>query len=202
MSRSRDAAHFQRLYDASPDPWGFRSSEYERAKYRRTIAALEGRRFLSGFEVGCSIGVLTRQLADRCDALLAVDLVETPLLAAETACTDVPWVRFQRMQVPHEWPDATFDLIVLSEVLYFLTPADIAATVDRVEATLAPKGIVLLVNWLGRSGDPCTGDQAATHFIERSRQWLFPQLQWRGHRYRLDLLLREPNLWISRRANC
>jgi predicted TPR repeat methyltransferase len=148
---SRDAAHFRRIYDADPDPWRFRTSVYEQAKYRRTVASLGDRRFRSGFEAGCSIGVLTRLLADRCDRLLAVDIVEAPLSVARKACADQPWVRFEQKRVPDEWPDECFDLIVLSEVLYFLSPTDIAKVADRVCATLDAKGVVLLVNWRGRS---------------------------------------------------
>lgn len=187
---TRDAAHFQHLYAASPDPWQFRSSPYEQAKYRRTVASLSGRRFRSGFEVGCSIGVLTAMMAPHCDALLAVDIVEAPLVAARTACASQPWVRFARMQIPQEWPSGCFDLVVLSEVLYFLSPGDIARVVDRIEASLEPEGVVLLVNWRGRSGDPCTGDEAATHFLERSQQWLEPTTHYQEAAYRLDLLRR------------
>ena len=129
---SRDAAHFQRMYDADPDPWHFRSSDYEREKYRKSLEALPPRRFRSVFEVGCSIGVLTHLLATRCDALLGVDIVEQPLGAARATCSDQPWVRFQRMQVPGEWPDRVFDLIVLSEVLYFLSKRDVGAVAERV----------------------------------------------------------------------
>jgi SAM-dependent methyltransferase len=187
---SHGAAHFQRLYEADPDPWHFRTSAYEQAKYHRSIASLEDRRFRSGFEAGCSIGVLTRLLATRCDALLAVDLIETPLATARKACADQPWVRFRQMQVPGEWPDETFDLIVLSEVLYFLSPADIAAVADRVCATLELDGIVLLVNWRGRSGDPCTGDEAAAFFMDRAKRWLSLRRQHQEAAYRLDLLCR------------
>ena len=42
---SRGADHFQRLYDVDPDPWRFGSSEYEQAKYQRTIASLGGAGF-------------------------------------------------------------------------------------------------------------------------------------------------------------
>jgi 2-polyprenyl-3-methyl-5-hydroxy-6-metoxy-1,4-benzoquinol methylase len=105
---SRAVAHFQRLYDASPDPWGFASNPYEQAKYRETLLALGDRRFASGLEIGCSIGVLTRMLAPHCDALLGVDLVEQPLQAARTRCADQPRVRFQRMQVPAAWPAGQF----------------------------------------------------------------------------------------------
>ena len=68
MTGSRAATHFQCLYQANPDPWGFRTSAYEQTKYRQTLSALGDRHFTSGLEVGCSIGVLTRVLAERCDA--------------------------------------------------------------------------------------------------------------------------------------
>lgn len=189
---SRDAAHFQRMYDADADPWHFRTSDYEQAKYRRSLEALPQRRFRSAFEVGCSIGVLTHLLAPRCDALLGVDIVEQPLGAARATCSDQPWVRFQRMQVPGEWPDGVFDLIVLSEVLYFLSKRDVSAVAERVRSTLDPTGLVLLVNWRGRSGDPCTGDEAAQLFIDRSSVWLEPTMQYQGDSYRLDLMHARP----------
>jgi cyclopropane fatty-acyl-phospholipid synthase-like methyltransferase len=197
MTESRDATHFQRLYEASPDPWQFRTSAYEQAKYRRTIASLADRRFRSGFEVGCSVGVLTRSLADRCDTLLAVDIVEAPLPAARNLCVDHRQVRFERMQVPGEWPNLAFDLIVLSEVLYFLSPADIASVADRVCATLDPDGVVVLVNWRGRSGDPPTGDEAATIFMNNRRQCLSPLMHYREDAYRLDVLRRTRQDWPS-----
>jgi SAM-dependent methyltransferase len=182
--------HFQRLYDAGSDPWRFRSSEYEQAKYRTTVASLGTRRFRFGFEAGCSIGVLTRLLAEHCDALLAVDIVEAPLAAARATCSDQPQVRFQQMQIPRQWPNETFDLIVLSEVLYFLSPTDITATADRVVATLDQAGIVLLVNWCGRADDPCTGDEAARIFMDRTSQSLSVQAHHRTTDYRLDILRR------------
>jgi cyclopropane fatty-acyl-phospholipid synthase-like methyltransferase len=187
---SRDPAHFQRLYDADPDPWRFRTSEYEQEKYRKTVQILGMRRFHSAFEVGCSIGVMTRLLAPRCSNLLAVDIVEQPLRTAQAACADQPWVRFRRMQVPNEWPDEVLDLIVLSEVLYFLSPADIAAVADRTSSCLKSQGVVLLVNWRGKSDDPCTGEEAATIFIRRARCWLAERLHQQNDGYRVDLLCR------------
>ena len=187
---SRDAGHFARLYEADPDPWRFRSSAYEQAKYRRTIEALGDRRFRSGFEAGCSIGVLTRMLADRCEALLAVDIVEHPLAAARAACADRPWVAFRRMRVPGEWPDGSFDLIVLSEVLYFLAPADIVAAAKRAVGSLTADGLVLLVNWRGEAGDPCNGDQAAAVFIAETQAALVAGTQYQTQQYRLDVLFR------------
>lgn len=185
---SRDATHFQSLYDTDPDPWHFRTSEYEQAKYNKTLEALPARRFGSAFEVGCSIGVFTRLLAPHCDTLLAVDIIEQPLRDARAACADQTWVRFRRMQVPDEWPEGNFDLIVLSEVLYFLSPKDVAKVADSVLTNLDATGLVLMVNWRGRSGDPCTGDEAADLFIERTSTQLELRIQQKEDTYRLDLL--------------
>jgi 2-polyprenyl-3-methyl-5-hydroxy-6-metoxy-1,4-benzoquinol methylase len=102
MTGSHDAAHFRRLYARNADPWSFRTSAYEQEKYRRTIATLGERRFRSGFEPGCSIGVLTRMLASHCDALLAVDIVEELLHTARAYCDDLSWVRFVCMRIPAE----------------------------------------------------------------------------------------------------
>jgi len=188
MTESRSPAHFQRIYDANPDPWGFASKPYEQEKYRRTVQALGGRRFASGLEIGCSLGFLTRMLAPECEALLGVDLLEQPLEAARQRCADQPRVRFERMQVPGEWPDGRWDLIVLSEVLYFLTPADIDRCAGRVLASLLPNAMVVLVNWLGQSDDPCTGDEAANRFITAAAGPLRVVHQDRQPGYRLDIL--------------
>ena len=188
MTASRSAEHFARIYAASQDPWGFGTSPYEQGKYGRTIEALGDRRFTAGLEIGCSIGFLTRRLAERCDTLLGIDLVEQPLEAARARCADRPGVRFQRMQVPQQWPDGRFDLMVFSEVLYFLTPADIAHCAGRVATTLSPGGTVILVNWLGQSDDPCTGDEAAGHFIAVMCAKLRVDRMERHDGYRLDLL--------------
>jgi cyclopropane fatty-acyl-phospholipid synthase-like methyltransferase len=188
MRGSRDASHFDRLYQSNPDPWGFLSDPYEQAKYRRSIEMLGGRHFASGLEVGCSIGVLTHMLAANCDALLGVDIVEQPLAAARLRCAGQPQVRFQRMRVPGDWPEQRFDLIVLSEVLYFLSPADIALCADRVMSSVLPGGKILLVNWLGQSDDPCSGDEASEHFIAATSTVLHVIQQQRQPGYRLDLL--------------
>jgi hypothetical protein len=72
--------------------------------------------------------------------------------------------KYRRLRIPAEWPEGRFDLIVLSEVLYFLTAHDIAAVAARVLTTLDTDGVVVSVNWRGHGDDPCGGDEAATVF--------------------------------------
>ena len=188
MTGSRAADHFERLYRRNPDPWDFDTSPYEQAKYRRTLAALGDRRFTAGLEVGCSIGILTGMLAPRCDTLLGVDIVEDPLAAARSRCADRPQVRFQKMRVPAEWPTQRFDLIVFSEVLYFLSRADIDRCAEQVLASVLPGAMVVLVNWLGPTDDPTSGDEAAERFIHATIGPLRIRRQERYEKYRLDVL--------------
>lgn len=188
MTKSRPHTHFERLYQSNPDPWEFETSSYEKDKYRRTLDALGDRRFSAALEVGCSIGVLTSMLARRCDTVLGVDIVEQPLHAARLRCADQPHARFQRMHVPASYPEGRFDLIVFSEVLYFLSLPDIDLCIDRVRSSLMPGGAVVLVNWLGRTDDPTPGNAAAEHFITASAETLAIISQYRNENYRLDIL--------------
>jgi predicted TPR repeat methyltransferase len=188
MTESRSAGHFQRLYQSNPDPWGFDTSPYEQAKYQHTVGAMGDRHFTSGLEVGCSIGVLTRMLAPRCDSLLGIDIVEDPLAAARARCADQPQVRFERMQVPRQWPTGRFDLIVFSEVLYFLSAADIALCARHVLDGLVPGGMVVLVNWLGQTDDPSPSHAAPDRFFDATKAALRLMRQERHERYRLDVL--------------
>ncbi len=180
--------YFEQLYARDPDPWRFASSDYERDKYAATMAALPPGRFASAFEVGCSIGVLTRQLATRCDDVVAVDVAEAALRQAEQRCADLPGVAFANMAVPGEWPEGAFDLVLFSEVLYYLGLPGIGEAGSRTLASLRPGGTVVLVNWHGATDGACTGDDAAELFIAACSPRLAPSLQHRAEQYRLDVL--------------
>ncbi|MBN8926608.1 MAG: hypothetical protein BGO51_04655 [Rhodospirillales bacterium 69-11] len=188
--KSRTPAHFAALYAQAEDPWHYTNSTYERRKYDHTLSVLGRRRFVAALEVGCSIGVLTRRLAGRSDRVLGIDAVSAPLEAARARCADLPSVRFARMQVPRAWPRGRFDLIVLSELLYFLTPRDIDRCAARVMRSLRAPGRVLLVGWRGRSDDPVSGEVAIRRFIAATRGRLRPLRHARRQGYRLDLLAR------------
>jgi SAM-dependent methyltransferase len=162
---SMTSTYFEALYASDPDPWKFASSEYEKEKYRKTLAALPRPRYVSALEIGCSIGVLTRDLARRCDALLAVDAAATPIAEAKRRCNELAQVRFAQMIVPSQWPTETFDLILLSEVIYYFTAADLVRLARKVCNSLAPRGDIVLVYWTGETNYPLPGDEAAELFI-------------------------------------
>lgn len=142
-----EPTYFEDLYRRDPDPWGFETSEYEARKYARTLGALEDRRFARGLELGCSIGVLTELLADRCDELCAVDVVEDALARARERLDGRPGVAIERRELPEELPDGPFDLIVCSEILYYWSQETLAGAVPKLERALAAGGSLLAVHW-------------------------------------------------------
>lgn len=154
--------YFDEVYAKGPDPWGFTSRWYEARKYAVTLAALPAPRYGRALEVGCSVGVLTQQLAERCDSLLAMDPSAAALDAARQRVPS--HVELRQGSVPQRWPSGPWDLVVLSEVLYYLDAGDLAALLDLVEADLAPGGTVVACHWRHPVTDyPQTGDAVHQH---------------------------------------
>jgi SAM-dependent methyltransferase len=180
---------FEAVYARSADPWGYQQSAYEAAKYRATLRVLGRRRFAAGFEAGCSIGVLTRALGRRCRRLLAVDCAGAALDQARRNCRGLPHVAFRRAMLPADWPPGlTFDLIVFSEILYYLSSADARRVARRSAASLRPGGTIVLVNWTGPTDSPQTGARAVAGFAAASG--LGSATRVLGGRYRIDCLVR------------
>lgn len=196
MSRAASSLppeYFEALYEQNPDPWRFATSLYEQAKYQETLRSLPQPRYGRALEVGCSIGVLTGMLAGRCDDLLAVDVAERALAQARERCRDLPHVRFARMRLPEETPEGRFDLVVMSEVVYYWDARDIRRTGAWLQRSLAPHGHLLLVHWLGETDYPLPTDDAVWKLLEGVAPFTDYVLALRRDRYRLDLV-RRPTL--------
>lgn len=153
--------YFDAVYAASPDPWGFDDRWYEERKRSVTLAALPERRYATAFEPGCSIGVLTQGLASRCEALLATDVSAAALARAAERLAGVDSVRFEQRALPQGWPGGRFDLVVLSELLYYLGEQDLRTVAELAVASVGPGGSLLSVHWRHPVADyPHTGDAA------------------------------------------
>jgi SAM-dependent methyltransferase len=153
--------HLSALYADTSDPWGCEHSPYEQAKYRATRGALSRLYYRSVFELGCGNGQLARHLIGACDFYTGMDAVEKPLEAARTA---VPEGRFVKGYYPCALPDGDFDLIVLSEILYFLDCDSIRELAGDIAARW-PEAEVICVTWRGPSGNPLQGEEALCTFV-------------------------------------
>ena len=186
--QSLSAKYFADVYDAKDDPWDFATSEYERKKYEATVAALPGEKYASAFEIGCSIGVLTARLATRCSELLAIDVSEKALRQAREKCAGLAHVRFEKITIPDEFPAQNFDLIVVSEVGYYLNDQDWRRAFEKIVFHLEPRGNVVLVHWTHFVEDyPQTGDAVHDSFAKWSAGKLKNLRSERTDDYRLEV---------------
>lgn len=164
MSARLPDAYFDRMYADAGDPWELGTRWYEERKYAITMAVLPYRRYRHAFEPGCSVGVLTTLLAQRCDRVTstdvsgaALDATHRRLAAAEVA----ERVRLIRGSVDEPWPTGPFDLVVLSELCYYLQPETLRQVLDREVPRLAPSATVVAAHWRHPVDDyPMTGDAA------------------------------------------
>lgn len=189
-SKTVPTAYFDELYASDPDPWKFATSAYEREKYALTLAALPRARYGYALEVGCSIGVLTQDLALRCQHLLALDAAEAPLLEAKRRCAELPGVRFEKMFVPGQWPGGAFDLILLSEMIYYLNANDVSHLASRVARSLRNKADVVLVHWTKETDYPLSGDEACDLFIRGMDGTMAVERCDRHGDFRIDVLVK------------
>ena len=180
--------YFDEVYDVNTDPWNFETSAYEKDKYLVTMQALSKKIYKNVFEVGCSIGILSEMLAPRAEKLLAVDASEAPLIKARQLLIKYPNVVVEKMNVPTEFITSLCDLIVLSEVAYYLNNEDLKTLREKTLLQLEKGGQLLMVHWTPFVHDyPQTGDRVNEYFLELENKDLKHLLHQRYDTYRLDL---------------
>ena len=137
---------FDAMFADDDDPWSS-TSWYERRKRDLVLATLRQERYDRVLDLGCSTGVLTTQLAHRADAVVAVDASSRALaIARHSNVEGVAWIHAEAPAGVQDI-EGDFDLVVLSEVGYFLAPFDLWLTLAAVLRRLAPGGELLLVHW-------------------------------------------------------
>ncbi|GAY16259.1 SAM-dependent methyltransferase [Mycobacterium sp. shizuoka-1] len=155
--------YFDALYERAEDPWQLASRWYERRKYAITLALLPRERYRHAFEPGCSVGVLTAQLSARCDHVTAVDIADAALRQTSqrlARCGRRDAVSLHRQSLVDPWP-ADVDLVVISEVGYYLEGPTLRAVLDRELPRLAQAATVVAAHWRHPVADyPLSGDQA------------------------------------------
>ena len=177
------------LYPQDPDPWDYERSDYEHTKYQATLAACGEGPFTNALELGGSIGVFTEMLAPRCRALVTVDVARTGAAMARRRLANFRQVRVIHGEIPEAVPDQKFDLIVASEILYHLAPADLETTLGLIRARLVSGGRLVAVHWHPPGPErPYTA--AEVHARLRDDPWLVPIHRDEAGIYLLDALER------------
>lgn len=162
---------FEARYRSDEDPWSYESSPYERAKYAATLEACGAGPFRDALELGSSIGVLSELLADRCEHLTTVEGAPTAVAAARRRLSGRRHVEVVLGAIPEAIPARRYDLIVASEILYYLQPAALDATLDRLGELGAPGGRLVAVHWRP-AGAERPASAAEVHRLLHDLPWL------------------------------
>lgn len=166
---------FDAKYQADPDPWDVGGSPYEQRKRGVVLAGLRRPRYADAWDPACGTGHLTADLAGRADRVVASDASATAAGLAAERCAGLA-VAVSHRALPEGPDDAAFtpDLVVLSEVFYYLSDRERAATVAVVDARAAADAEVVAVHWDGAPEDAwLSGRGAQTELVAQllARGW-------------------------------
>jgi peptidoglycan/xylan/chitin deacetylase (PgdA/CDA1 family)/2-polyprenyl-3-methyl-5-hydroxy-6-metoxy-1,4-benzoquinol methylase len=138
--------YFEQLFARQPDPWKY-TSPYEQTKYEQTLSLLPSGRIERTLELACAEGHFTAQLAPRVGSLVATDISQIALDRAAQRCASLENVRFVRVDLAKEPLPGCFDLIVCSEVLYFVDGRkELQAIARKFVNALNPGGHLLMAH--------------------------------------------------------
>ncbi|RJT29826.1 glycosyltransferase [Mesorhizobium waimense] len=136
----KDRTSFWNGYFATEDPWNY-GSLYEQEKYQRQLEILPAGPIGRALELACAEGHFTRQLAPRVGHLTASDISAIAIGRAGARCSDQPNVEFGVLDFAADTLPGEMDLIVCSEVLYYLDDlAELRRIAKKFAEALAPGG--------------------------------------------------------------
>ena len=151
---------FDRLYGATHDPFGATLPQfrYQRQKYETLISMLPMRQYREVLDIGSGLGVFARCLAPHAEHVLGIDISEEAVRGARLLSRDHANLDYRQADlVSFAGEPASYDLIVLADTLYYMTPVT-DALVDgiarQMAGLLAPGGLLMLVNHFFFAIDP------------------------------------------------
>jgi SAM-dependent methyltransferase len=144
------SAEHEEQYRAASDPWGTLTDPYEIEKRERTLRACGDGPFGAVCDLGAGLGLISAALAPRCARLVAIDGAPTAAAQARRRLAAFPHAEVREGLLPEALPDAACDLVVASEILYYLDDAAFAATLAWLGERAAR---VVAVHWLGAAED-------------------------------------------------
>ena len=175
MSPQMTVADFEARYARDPDPWDYRTSTYERDKYAQTLLACGPGPLGRALELGASIGVFSLVLAPRCAEVVTVDAAPTAVAAARRHHAGLPHVDARVGVLPGDLPTGPFDLVIASEILYYLSRPDLDETLEGLRGALRPGGRLVAVHWRPRTPERAL-DADDVHGALAALPWLTREL--------------------------
>lgn len=139
--------YFNQLYEQNDDPWSYADRWYEHRKRAICLSLLLYDQYEKVLELGCSNGIFSQELAERCQNLLCIDANERAVYLAQQRLSSATHVKVLQKQLPDNFPEDHYDLIVISEIGYYLTRNELLKLIDLCQKNLTDNGMILLCHW-------------------------------------------------------
>lgn len=139
--------YFEDLYRHNSDPWGYDSHWYEARKRQICLALLTRPRYPKVLEVGCSNGHLSFHLAQRAEQLLCIDVSESAVQLASERLQEFEHVVVENRKIPEDYSIQKFDLILISEMAYYLSANELHQFIEKLKHSLNDDGEILCCHW-------------------------------------------------------
>lgn len=137
--------HFETLFSKQPDPWKY-THPYEQTKYDFTLSLLP-KEINKALEIACAEGHFTEQLAPLVNDLIAADISQVALERAAERCQRFNHIKYQHLDLVKDNLPGLFDLIVCSEVLYFVGGLnELKAVANKFAESLLPDGYLVMAH--------------------------------------------------------
>lgn len=147
---------FDAVYRRDPDPWQVRSSRYEQRKLEIVLASLGRATYERAWDPACGVGELVLRLAQRCGSVLATDASPVAVEITRRHTSGEPRIDVREAVLPANADPrsaASFDLMVLSEFLYYLDADARSETLALLDAVRSPRAEVMSLHWRHQPGD-------------------------------------------------
>jgi len=144
--RPIDLGGFEDTFSRDDDPWRTFSDRDEALKRAAIMHGLGGRILGRVLELGAGNGSNSVAIADRALRLEATEGTEAGTRLVERALAGNARARAVRLALPGRFPRATYDAVVVAELLYYLSIMDLNQVARDVAKGLAPGGCLVLAH--------------------------------------------------------
>lgn len=161
-----DIDGFEKKFLDDPDPWNYANSPFEAYKRRILRQACGSRSFGRGLELACANGETSKVLSSLCLKLLALDGSPTVVAEANRRTKHLPNVTVAVANLPDDLPRQQFDLIIASEIFYYLRPLPLLRLMNGLYQNLAPSGRIVCLHHVIDFDDAATRPAHAQHMAD------------------------------------
>jgi len=141
-----DLHGFDRKFASDDDPWRTFSDRDEARKRRAILHGMGAGPIGRVLELAAGNGSNSVALARAALRLDATEGTTSGTALIRRAVGVDPRVRVRQVVLPARFPGTTYDMAIVAEVLYYLSPADMAQVARDVAAHVRPGGALILAH--------------------------------------------------------